>query len=91
MLEVVLLAQYAPQLPFVMSFSYGWPEDALLVWNEIDFINEHLMALGTLGVSVVVSSGDQGARNQVPRRAAVCCTVALAHDNGAVEWPRNAG
>ena len=56
LVEVVLLTQYATTLPLVMSFSYGWPEDAVTTWGEQGFMDNHFMALGALGVRCAAGS-----------------------------------
>lgn len=54
--------QNSSRIPYVISFSYGGSEAGFAaVPNAIKHINEALQILGTMGVTVLVSSGDNGA------------------------------
>jgi tripeptidyl-peptidase-1 len=50
----------AAQIPLVLSVSYGGPE-AFITAGELNLFSTNAMKLGLLGVTIVVSSGDDGA------------------------------
>lgn len=55
--STLLAVQYAPQPPQVISISYGGVEPGK---DAVSLGNQFFQALGALGVTVVVSSGDTG-------------------------------
>jgi subtilase family serine protease len=81
LLEVALYMQTTVPMPQVLSLSYGYPETAMVAWNAADpyemfkYMDNQWKALGLMGVSIIVSSGDEGARDaplsQVRRRASI--------------------
>lgn len=43
--------------------SYGFSEQSVMASGELSFLDDHFMALGAMGITVVASSGDDGVFN----------------------------
>ncbi len=59
--ELLMEIQNDPNPPLVISFSYGSSEKAYAALGFLEFTNDLLKAMGIMGITVVVASGDQGA------------------------------